>query len=225
MKYQEVRLSALPGRPTIGGTMDVEDIGRLRVQGFTVARRGYDRREVDRFLDSLIEWIETDAPKELGDLTVKRKLELVGKSTAHILLTTEKESEELRSQAEQECAELRADADAASVALRRDADQYATKTRDKADQDAHRTTEAARAKAQGIVEEANRRRAQVEEVIAGLEARRDAALRELERLRGELASTIGEHTSTPRRFARGGDANGEGSEEKGARAGVDPGEG
>ena len=129
--------------------MDVDDIGRLRVQGFTAARRGYDHREVDRFLDSLIEWLETDAPRELGDLAVKRKLELVGKSTAHILLTTEKESEELRSQAEQECAELRADADAASVAVRRDADEYATETRDKADQDAHRTTEAARGRRRG----------------------------------------------------------------------------
>ena len=123
--------------------MDVDDIGRLRVQGFTAARRGYDHREVDRFLDSLIEWIETDAPRELGDLAVKRKLELVGKSTAQILLTAEKEAEELLSLAEQECAELRADADAASAAVRGEADAYATKTRDKADQDAHRTTEAA----------------------------------------------------------------------------------
>jgi DivIVA domain-containing protein len=204
--------------------MDLEDIGRLRVQGFTVGRRGYDRREVDRFLDSLIEWIETDAPKELGDLAVKRKLELVGKSTAHILLTTEKESEELRSQADQECAELRAGADAASASVRREADEYATKTRDKADQDAHRTTESARAKAQGIVDDANRRRAQVEGVIAELEARRDAVLSELERLRDDLASTIGQHTSTRRRFARGGNANGEGSEEKVAPAGADPGE-
>jgi DivIVA domain-containing protein len=217
-----VRLSALPGRPTIGGTMDVEDIGRLRVQGFTVARRGYDRRDVDRFLDSLIEWIETDAPKELGDLAVKRKLELVGKSTAHILLTTEKESEQLRSQAEQECEELRADADAASVAVRRDADEYATKTRDKADQDARRTTEAAQAKAKRIVDDANGRRTQVEGVIAELEARRDAVLSELERLRDDLASTIGEH-ATPRRFARDGDANGERSENV-ARAGADPGD-
>jgi len=204
--------------------MDVEDIGRLRVQGFTVARRGYDRREVDRFLDSLIEWIETDAPKDLGDQAVKRKLELVGKSTGQILLATERESEELRSQAEEECAGLRADADAASLAVRRDADGYATKTRDKADQDARGTTESARAKAKALVEEANRRRAQVEGVIAELETRRDAALSELERLRGELASTIGEHTPDPRRFARGGEANGERSEKKAAPALAEPGE-
>jgi DivIVA domain-containing protein len=204
--------------------MDVEDIGRLRVQGFTVARRGYDRREVDRFLDSLIEWIETDAPKDLGDLAVKRKLELVGKSTAHILLTTEKESEELRSQAEHACDEMRADADAASLAVRRDADEYATKTRDKADQNARRTTESAEAKAKALVEDANRRRAQVEGVIAELDTRRDAALDELERLRAELAATIGEHTPGPRRFARSREPNRKSPEQEVAPAVAEPGE-
>lgn len=197
----------------------MEDIGRLRVQGFTVTRRGYDRREVDRFLDALIEWIETDAPKDLGDLAVKRKLELVGKSTAHILLTTEKESGELRSQTEQECAELRAEAEAASLAVRRHADEYATKTRDKADQDARRIGEAARAKAKGIVEEAERRRAQIEAVIAELDARRYDTLSDLERLRGELDSTIGKHTSTAR--PPGGEKNGANKKAARAAAGSD----
>jgi hypothetical protein len=39
---------------------------------------------------------ETDAAKELGEVAVTRKLELVGKSTARILLTAEKESAPLR---------------------------------------------------------------------------------------------------------------------------------
>jgi DivIVA domain-containing protein len=86
-----------------------KDIEQLRVQGFTVAGRGYDRREVDKFLAALGDWIETDAATDLGDLALKRKLELVGKSTAQILLTTEKESEQLRAQTE-ECAELRSQA-------------------------------------------------------------------------------------------------------------------
>jgi DivIVA domain-containing protein len=198
--------------------MDLEDIHRLRVQGFTVARRGYDRREVDRFLDALLDWIDTDAAKDLGDQAVKRKLELVGKSTAHILLTTEKESEGLRSQTEAECAELRAEAEGASLAVRHDADEYATKTREKAEQDARRTGEVAGAKAKGIVEEAERRCAQIEAVIAELDARRDGTLRELEQLRRELASTIGEHTSAARPHGRGGETNGERTDEKSARA-------
>jgi DivIVA domain-containing protein len=203
--------------------MDLEDIHRLRGQGFTVTRRGYDHREVDRFLDSLVEWVETDAAKDLGDQAVKRKLELVGKSTAHILLTTEKESEGLRSQTEAECAELRSEAEGASVAVRRDADEYATKTREKAEQDARRTGEVARAKAKGMVEEAERRCAQIEAVIAELDARRDGTLRELEQLRRELASTIGEHTSAARPHGRSGETNGERTDKKSARAVAEPG--
>src|ERR687897_677763 len=105
------------GRQTGGRdrrTMDWNDIERLRIHGFTVARRGYDRREVDKFLGALVDWLETDAPKDLGGMAVKRKFELAGKSTAQILLTTEKESEQMLRQAEEECADLRAQAEAAS---------------------------------------------------------------------------------------------------------------
>ena len=200
----------------------MKDIERLRAQGFTVARRGYDRREVDKFLAALLDWIETDAAKDLGDLTVKRKLELVGKSTARILLTTEQESEELRAQTEEECAELCSQAEAASLEARRAADEYAKKAREKADQDARRTGEAASAKAKGIVEEAERRRAQIEAVIAELDAHRDGTLQELERLRGELASTIGEHKSGARSQGRSGGENGERAQAKAAGAVAKP---
>jgi DivIVA domain-containing protein len=198
--------------------MDWKDIEHLRVQGFTVARRGYDRREVDKFLAALLDWIATDAAKDLGDLAVNRKLELVGKSTARILLTTEQESKELRAQTEEECAELCSQAEAASLEAQRAADEYAKKVREKADQDARRTGEAASAKAKGIVEEAERRRAQIEAVIAELDAHRDGTLRELERLRGELASTIGEHKSGARSHGSSGGENGERAQAKAAGA-------
>ena len=184
--------------------MDWKDIERLRVQGFTVARRGYDRREVDRFLAALEDWIETDAAKDLGDQTVRRKLELVGKSTAQILLATEKESEELRAQTEEECAELRSRAEAASREARSAADEYAGTVRDKADNDARRTAEAASATAKRIVEQAEQRRAEIEAVIAALDAQREDTLRELERLQGELASTIKEHKPGARSHGRDG---------------------
>ena len=87
--------------------MDWNEIERLRIDGFTVARRGYDRREVDKFLGALMDWLETDAPKDLGGMAVKRKFELAGKSTAQILLTTEKESEQMLRETEEECANLR----------------------------------------------------------------------------------------------------------------------
>ena len=109
--------------------MDWTHFEQLRVSGFTMTRRGYDKREVDRFLDSLAEWLETDAANELGDQAVQRKLELVGKSTAHILLTTEKESQELKRTVQAECDDLRQKADAAAKDTRRQADDYSSTTR------------------------------------------------------------------------------------------------
>jgi cell division septum initiation protein DivIVA len=174
--------------------MDWKDIDRLRDPGFTVARRGYDQREVDRLLGSLVEWLETDAPRELGDLAVKRKFEHVGKSTARILLTTEEETAKMLRLTEDECVELRSQAEAASLKMRDAADEYARQVRAKADEDARRAGEAARAKARQIVEEGERRRAQIEAVVSELEVHRDGAIQELERLRGELDSTIGTHS-------------------------------
>ena len=89
--------------------MDWKDLDRLRTPGFGLARRGYDRREVDRFLAALVDWLETDAAREIGHLAVTRKLELVGKSTTHILLAAEQEAEEMLRQVEADVAEPRAD--------------------------------------------------------------------------------------------------------------------
>jgi DivIVA domain-containing protein len=194
--------------------MEWEDIERVRVQGFAVARRGYDQREVDKFLAALLEWLETDALKDLGGMAVRRKLELAGKSTAQILLTTEQEAERMRRHTEQECEELRAQAEVESVAVRRAAEEHATRVRHKADQDAHRTAEAASARAKRLVEEGERRRAQIEAVIGELESRRDGTLDELQRLRDELAPTIEKHKPGPYSRGRNGGASAEPAQTK-----------
>jgi hypothetical protein len=173
--------------------MDVEQIERLRRPGFTLARRGYDRREVDNLLGSLIDWLESEAPGEIGDVAVKRKLELVGRSTARILQTAEEESSKLRQHVADECEELRADADEAAKLTRQAADDYAKKTRAKADQDADQSAKAAKAKAAQIVEEGERRRAEIEWAIGELESRRGAAIQELDNLQAQLMSAIGTH--------------------------------
>jgi DivIVA domain-containing protein len=166
--------------------MDWEDIDRLRDPGFTEARRGYDRREVDRFLGSLVDWLETDAATELGELTVQRKLEHVGKSTARILLTAEEEAEKLRRLTDKECTELRSRAEAEALKTREAADTYAHDVRAKADADAKR-----------LVEEGERRRAEIDAVVSELEARRDSTIQELGRLRADLSSAIGTLESEP----------------------------
>ena len=186
--------------------MNWNDIERLRVEGFTEARRGYDKREVDKFLDALGEWLSTDAAKELGGMAVKRKLELAGRSTAQILLTTEKEAEQMRLQTDEECTELRSQAEAAALAARRAADDYAQKVREKADQDVRSTRDAAHARAKQTIEEGERRRAQVEAVIGDLDTRREHTLRDMESLLNELASTIDKHVPDAPAQRNGGKA-------------------
>jgi DivIVA domain-containing protein len=173
--------------------MEWKDIDRLREPRFTIVRRGYDRHEVDRLLANLVDWLETDAARDLGDLAVLRKLEFVAKSTARILVTTEEEAVELRRLTEDECEELRAAAESASAETRQAADAYANEVRERADEDARAAAEAARGEATRIVAEAERRRAEIEAEVAELHAHRDGTLQDLERLRGELASAIGTH--------------------------------
>jgi hypothetical protein len=192
--------------------MDRNDIERLRVQGFTVDRRGYDQREVDKFLSALTEWLDTEAAKELGGMAVKRKLELAGKSTAQILLAAEEEADAMRLQVEEECAKLRSQAQSAADQTRQAADEYAEKTRKKADEDARQTADAASANAKRTIDEGARLRAQIDAVIGELETRRSETLQDIERLRGALASTMEKHAvgSKPSNQRNGG--------EKGKRA-------
>jgi DivIVA domain-containing protein len=147
--------------------MDWKDIDRIRTPGFALARRGYDKHEVDRFLARLADWLETDAATEIGQMAVTRKLE--------------------------------------ALQTREAADEYARQTRAQADADARRLVEEAGAEARETIEEGERRRGQVEAVIADLEVRRDDALSDLERLRGELGSTIAGH----RQRARANGSDGE----------------
>lgn len=175
--------------------MDRQDIERFRDPGFTIGRRGYDTHEVDKFLNALVDWLETDAAKELGGIAITRKLELVGKSTSRILLTADEESAQLRRATEEECEELRAEAEAASFKVRQAADEHAANARAKADEDARRATTEAEERARQIVDEGERRRAAIEAVVAELAAQRDRAVEELERLRAELGAAIGTHSA------------------------------
>jgi molecular chaperone DnaK (HSP70) len=183
--------------------MDKRRIDRLRAPGFSIARRGYNQREVDNFVSELADWLESDAAKEIGQIAIKHKLELVGKSTAQILLKTEEEAERLKVRTEDECAELRAEAAVACREARRQTDEYSKKTRERTDQETRRTIEAATGKAKEMVEQADRRRAEVEAAIAELTSRRVETLRQLDSLQEQLASTVAKHRDD-RQGAKGG---------------------
>src|SRR5512133_3160710 len=162
--------------------VDWKDLDRLRNPGFTFGRRGYDRHEVDRFLEQLVDWLETDAARDIGHIAITRKLELVGKSTTHVLLAAEQEAEELLRQAEADIAELRQQTEDEARGVREAADEYAEKRREEANAEASET-----------IEEGLRRRARVDDEIKQLDARRDAAIERMEQLRAELEATMEGH--------------------------------
>ena len=188
--------------------MDWTQLEQLRVTGFTMTRRGYDTREVDRFLDSLAEWLETDAANELGDQAVQRKLELVGQvdcahpaddregvagAAAHdrrpsATTCARRPTPRRRTRVARPTSTRRRTARRRPTSTRRTSARRPTRRRS-----ARRTppTEQARK----TVEEGDRRRAAAEAVVAELKAQRDATVAELERLRGELLSTISKHTT------------------------------
>jgi DivIVA domain-containing protein len=174
-------------------------MARLRSPGFTVGRRGYDQREVDKFLEQLVDWLETDAAQDIGQVAVTRKLELVGKSTAHILLTTEQEAQELKRQTAEDCAQLHAKAEADAQQVRQAADAYAQQVGAKADDDARHAREDATAEATETIEDGQRRRGQIDDQIHELEAHRNRVLEELSRLRAELGAAIDAQRPAPSR--------------------------
>ena len=195
--------------------MDRDSIERVRSATFPVARRGYDRREVDRFLSSLADWLETGGADQGRSDVIRRELERMGEETGRILTEAHDVAERLRVQAEREAegliegtqaqadrtraeadrilAEAQGVADTAAQKLRTEADKYATQKRTNADREAEQTLRKARAEAKRIVDEAGARKRDLEAVIADLEARRDEVLASLERLSTELAGTATEH--------------------------------
>jgi hypothetical protein len=110
--------------------------------------------------------------------------------TAHILLTTEQEAQELRRHTEEDCAQLRAMADADAQKVRDAADTYTEQVRAMADDDRRHTREDATARTTETIEEGLRRRGQIDDQIDDLETHRAGMLDELGRPRAERGATI-----------------------------------
>jgi DivIVA domain-containing protein len=197
--------------------VDKTSIDRIRGATFSVVRRGYDKREVDRFLSQVADWLETGAGDPTRAEIVKRELERVGDKTARILASAEESAEQLRSEAEAEAAEtleraraeasrLQAEAQQHMRSERESADSYAVQTREAAEQEARRVrlegaqraeeiVGGAERKAETLEAEGLRRRRDLETLIADLLERRDEVLDDLDRLADEVAGVVGSHTS------------------------------
>jgi DivIVA domain-containing protein len=199
-----------------------DSIDRIRSATFRVGRRGYEKREVDRFLNKLADWLETGGGDQTRAELLRRELERVGQHTGKILTEAHEVGERLRAEAEVEgrrivdeatthAEHVRAVADrqaaevrAAAQKARAGADEYVEKTlaeaetaaaelRRQAEGDAEGIVAKARAEATRIVDEANQRRADIEAVISDLKDRRDTVLADMQRLSSELAGTATEH--------------------------------
>jgi len=171
-------------------------IDRIRNTKFPVARRGYDQREVDNFMLELADWLESRAAEEIGSFAVKRKLEMVGRTTAYILTTTQAEAEELRKTAEGEAAAVAERAEAGARKTRETAEEFANEVRENAKRQAEEKVSAAADQARSTVEEGKQRRAGLESEIAELEALRDRVLADVERLGKDLEAAVGAHRAT-----------------------------
>ncbi len=133
--------------------MDRDSIDRIRSATFPIARRGYEKREVDRFLTRLGDWLETGGGDQARTELVRRELERVGEKTAKILTDSHEVGEQLRAEADRYAATTRAEADARGERTRIETEQYASETREAAE------SETARLRQEADVYSAEARRA------------------------------------------------------------------
>jgi DivIVA domain-containing protein len=113
--------------------VDETSLERIRNATFPSERRGYDKREVEKFLHRLADWLETGGSDADRSGTMRRELERVGQRSGTILADAEESAQKIREEAEREAADslrrARADADAA----RKEAEAYVTESRLSAD--------------------------------------------------------------------------------------------
>jgi DivIVA domain-containing protein len=162
--------------------MQPDSIERIRSATFPIARKGYEKREVERFLGKLADWLEAGGGDQARSDLVKRELERVGEKTASILATAEDSAAEIRTEAEQE----------ATATLNR-AREEAAEARKSAEREAGQAIAEAQARAQRVVDEGVKRRQALESLISDLVSRRDAVLADIEELASQLKATTSSH--------------------------------
>jgi DivIVA domain-containing protein len=82
--------------------MDRLNVDRIRRATFPVARRGYSKRAVHRFLDRVADWLESGTGDPARADLLRLELARVGQRTTAILL----EAQRLRAEAEHEAAQI-----------------------------------------------------------------------------------------------------------------------
>jgi DivIVA domain-containing protein len=86
--------------------MDRLSVDQIRRATFPVARHGYSKRAVHRFLDRVAEWLEAGTGDPARADLLRLDLARVGRRTAAILLEADAEARRLRTEAEREAARI-----------------------------------------------------------------------------------------------------------------------
>jgi DivIVA domain-containing protein len=161
--------------------VDQDSVDRIRSATFPLARRGYERREVERFLTEIADWLETGGSDEARSDLVRQDLERIGAQTSTILTQAHDAAATMREAAERDVRQQLADANRKAEAMRESAESYAEETREDADAYALKTRADANAYAEQARSEAD--------AYAG-EARTEAD-GDAERVRGEAETYAG----------------------------------
>jgi DivIVA domain-containing protein len=171
---------------------------RLRSATFGVARRGYDRREVDEFLARVARRMEYEREAGASSQAMRDRLQKVSESTAGILTAAEASATKLRESAVEEAAELRRSATEWADRVRREATEFADDLRTRATEEARRVrmeatekaeqvANGAEARAEQLIEANLERRRVLEARIEALVARRTEIVEQIQTLAGELS--------------------------------------
>lgn len=182
--------------------MDQDSVERIRSATFNLARRGYDRREVDTFLQRLADWLEGGGDEQAHSELVQRELERVSQRTAKVLVAAGEAAAALKADAEAEAAEMLDEARIAANAARVEAERYTERARAEADEYAQAERGKADAYAGQTREEAESRfgelRKDAEEEAKQLvaEAKKEASgiLAEARKQRKDLETVIADLT-------------------------------
>lgn len=161
--------------------MDQDSVERIRSATFNLARRGYDRREVDTFMQRLADWLEGGGDDQAHSEVVHRELERIGQRTAKVLSAAGEAATALKADAEAEANEAIEQARIAANAARVEADRYAERARAEADEYAEAERGKADAYAHERREAAEQTREEAEELAVRIRSEREAEAKDLVR--------------------------------------------
>ncbi len=163
---------------------------------FSASRRGYDRAEVDEYVERVSRIVVELEAMRSPDAVIERALADVGEETSAILRRARKAAEEIIADAEEQAREHRDKAEAAARAEREDADRYSARVKADAEQvlsdaraQAKEVDDQAAAAAERVRADADRYREQVSSHIDQLARDRHRLIEDLRKLADQFHRT------------------------------------